>query len=99
MVKDIGFMLADRYKLKEPLVYTKFLFGAEAKIAIEMVQKWGLIAAIDDGEDSAGRHRVRMMTIGELVQRACDSAQKLIEEFEKREWFLELPEPQTKDIP
>ncbi len=99
MVKDMGFMIADRYKLKDPVLYYKFHLGLEARIAIEMVQKWGMIAAMDDGEDSAGRHRVRLMTVEELVQRACDSAQKLIEEFEKREWLLELPEPQTKDIP
>ncbi len=100
MVKDVGFIIADRYKLreKEPIPYNKFLFGAEAKIAIEMVQRWGIIAAMDDGEDSAGRHRVRLMTTDELVQRACDSAQKLIKEFEKRDWLLELPEPQIKDI-
>ena len=99
MVKDIGFMIADRFRLKEPVLYNKLLFGMEAKIAIEMVQRWGVIAAMDDGEDSAGRHRVRLMTTEELVQRACDSAQKLTEEFEKREWVLKLPEPQTKDGP
>ncbi len=95
MVKDIGFIIADRFTMKEPIIYKKRLLGLAAGISVEMVQKWGLVAAMDDGEDSTGRHKVRMMTIEELVQRACDSAQKLIEEFEKRDWLLELPEPQV----
>ncbi len=99
MVRDVGFIIADRYKIKEPVLYSKFFLGMEAKIAIEMVQRWGMIAGVNDGEDSAGRSKVRIMTIEELVQRACDSAQRLTEEFEKREWLLILPEPQTKDIP
>ncbi len=99
MVKDVGFIIADRYKLREPIVYNKLCFGMEAKIAIEMVQHWGMIMAMPDREDSAGRQKLRQMTPEELVQRACESAEKLIKEFEKREWLLKLPEPQIKDIP
>lgn len=42
----------------------------EAKAALSFIERWGLVMGIDDGEDSAGRFKIRLMTPDELVERA-----------------------------
>ena len=96
MIKDINYSPIPRYKIEEPTIYNKFVLGMEAKIAVEMVQKWGVVAAVENGEDSTGRARVKLMSTKELINRACEAAELLIEEFEKREWLLYLPGPKEK---
>lgn len=46
----------------------------EAKIAIEMIVKWGCVAAEPDGEDSSGRQKMKMMSEKTLVKRAFKAA-------------------------
>lgn len=46
----------------------------EARIAQEMIAKWGMVAGVPDGEDSSGRLRLRLMTPQELVDRAFETA-------------------------
>lgn len=65
----------------------------EAHFAMHLMDHLGIAVATDDGEDSAGRHKLRLQTPDEVVQRACDIAQKAFAEFEKRGWMLALPLP------
>jgi hypothetical protein len=46
-----------------------------------------------DGEDSAGRMKLRLMTPAEVAFRACDIADAAMSEMEARGWLLDLPEP------
>jgi hypothetical protein len=90
--KDVG------YLIKNDTVYAfpKRQPVREAEIAQEFATRWGMIAAKPDGEDSAGRAKLALLAPAEIVQRACDTADLLIAEFEKRGWFVELPEPKSK---
>src|SRR5688572_16352986 len=38
--------------------------------AFELIERWGLVAAMPDGEDSSGRAKLRLPTPDELVARA-----------------------------
>lgn len=64
-----------------------------ACIAVHLAEKFGLIAAVPDGEDSAGRSKARLMTPPEMVERAAETAKLLWLEFQKRDWILEVPLP------
>lgn len=64
-----------------------------AKLAMSLVERWGLVACETDGEDTGGRQKLRRMAPAELVQTACDTAALLWQELEKRDWLLEIPLP------
>ena len=43
---------------------------AEAKLAFTFIERWGMVAGEVDGEDSAGRQKLRLSTPDGLVERA-----------------------------
>jgi hypothetical protein len=53
-------------------------------LAASMVERWGMVAAVDNGEDSAGRAQLRLAEPEELVERALDCAQLLFAGAERR---------------
>lgn len=81
------------YPRKEMTIAEAEVPMAVAKIAIEIVRAHAMVAAIPDGEDSAGRQKVRLPTAQELTARACDLAEAMWLEFEKRDWLADVPEP------
>jgi len=42
----------------------------EAKLAASMCERWGMVAAEADGEDTAGRQKLKLSTPAGLVERA-----------------------------
>ncbi len=63
----------------------------EARLAIALLEKWGLVAGESDGEDSSGRAKLRLSTPKELALRACEVAFEATAEIRKRGWFLTVP--------
>jgi len=61
-----------------------------------LVERWGLVACVLDGEDSAGRQKMRVMTPEELARAACDTAEETWKQIEERGWTLAIPEPTPK---
>ncbi len=62
-----------------------------ARLAMEYVKEWGMIMAATDGEDSAGRAKLRIATPDEVTERACEVASLLLEKLERRGWLLKAP--------
>lgn len=85
----------DRYRMKndepEVVVWETRHPEMEAKMAMMFIERWGMVAGMKDGEDSAGRSRLRLATTDEVVSRACEMAQMACEEFERRDWFTKAP--------
>lgn len=67
--------------------------NARARMATTLIEKWGMMAFRDDGEDSAGRMKIATLTPEEVVDRACNTADLALLEFEKRGWLSKLPGP------
>lgn len=67
--------------------------GATAELAYRLAERMALVAGMPDGEDAAGRQKLRMMTPDEVTTRSCEIASKMMAEFEARGWLLRLPEP------
>ena len=66
--------IANRYNTNNIVLHESEHFEQEAKIVIDLVTRWGMVAAIEDGEDSAGRQKLRLMLPVELVARAFETA-------------------------
>lgn len=73
------------------VIHGKHAPDPRVDIARDLIARWGLVAANADGEDSAGRAKLRLATPEELVARACDAAEKAYAEFEARGWLVPLP--------
>lgn len=74
-------------------IFKTTAMNLHANFSMSMIEKWGGVAAVPDGEDSRGRQKLRLQTPEELVKRACDTASLLIKEQQKRGWILEVPVP------
>jgi hypothetical protein len=46
----------------------------EACLALALIERWGMVAGIPDGEDSSGRSKLRLSTPEELTERAFECA-------------------------
>lgn len=87
-----------RYTSPEVRVYKTLYPSQRAVFAQELLARWGLVAAEPDGEDSAGRQKLKPLSVESLVTRACEMSQLAFEEFQKREWLLELPNPYEENM-
>lgn len=63
----------------------------QARIALALIERWGLVAGLPDGEDSSGRSRLRKATPAELVEEACDVAERAVGAFKVRGWMCAIP--------
>ena len=71
--------------------------NSEAIMAIELLGRWGMVAAMPDGEDSTGRQQMRLQTPDELVTRAVEVARLAFLRFEEAGWMLALPVPKLPE--
>lgn len=69
-----------------------------ATIAMDFIGRWGMIAAVPDGEDSSGRQQVRLQTPQELVTRAVQTAEILFDVIAARGWVLDVPAPKEPEL-
>jgi hypothetical protein len=76
-----------------PMLHKVKEMQGSARLACALIERWGIVAAEVDGEDSAGRSRLRRLTPDELVKNACETADAAMNEFEKRGWLIEIPMP------
>ena len=67
-------LLADKYGEKLIMLHQTELLEDEAKLAMAMIEKWGMVATVEDGEDTTGRQKLRMLTPAELAERAFETA-------------------------
>src|SRR5690349_12323012 len=63
--------ISDKYGFDKAIqIHETEQLEREAQMAFVLIERWGMVAGIEDGEDSAGRARVRLSTPSELVARA-----------------------------
>lgn len=60
----------------------------EARFAFSCIERWAMIAAEPDGNDEAGRAKVRRMEPKELVAHAFETAHLAFEEARERGWLI-----------
>lgn len=79
------------YTAPEIRITKRRVENEEAHFAMEMIQRWGPVMAMPDGEDSAGRARNRGATPEEVVERAVQTAALAYQKFEELGWIVEAP--------
>lgn len=82
---------SDRFDGTRMIIHERRTCSMEARMATIMLEKWGMVAAAPDGEDSAGRSKLHLSTPEELVTRACNTAAAAVAEFERRGWLVDVP--------
>jgi hypothetical protein len=97
MKQNTGYVKRKTSLGTEITLYRTQAFNLEADLAVHFIEKMGLVTAIDDGEDSAGRAKLRLLQPAEVVERGCAMAQLAMEQFEKRGWLVEVPSPEPKN--
>lgn len=73
--------------------YKKCVPNDRARLAMELVARWGIVAATDGGEDAAGRSKLKLQSPTEVVERAMETADKLISSIENSGWMIDCPDP------
>lgn len=89
------FYVAEEYgrnSAKKFVVHETEILNQEARIALALIERWGMVTAEEGGEDSAGRARLRKTTPEEVVDRACSIANGAMDEFRKRGWVVAGPD-------
>jgi hypothetical protein len=81
-----------RNSAKKYFIHDTEIPNTEARIATNLMEKWGMVAGVEDGEDSSGRSKLRCMTPTEVVDRACAVASEAMAEFRKRGWIIAGPD-------
>jgi len=64
--------------------------GLRGAIVEEMLARWGMVAAIPDGEDSKGRSKLRLSTPQELVVRAFEITDLFLAKLGEEEGITEV---------
>ena len=62
-----------------------------ASFAMELLRVHAGITAKENGQDDAGRQKLRREAPAEAVAYACETASLAFEEFEKRGWLIPMP--------
>jgi len=80
-----------RYGDERYVIHNTVQPDQRALLACQFAERWAVVAGLPDGEDSAGRQKLRAMTPGELAQHACDCVTALFMQFDDRKWLLHVP--------
>ena len=63
----------------------------EGAFFMSLVERWGMVGARDDGEDSAGRARIGEASIDHVIERAAKMASRTFDEMRKNNNMFILP--------
>jgi hypothetical protein len=75
------------YKPFETVIENGYVYDFRMAFAMEILKSHPLITAVPDGEDSAGRQKLRSQESKEVVAKAVEISEALFEEAEKRGWI------------
>ena len=65
----------------------------EARIAIGLIEKWGIVALEPSGEDSTGRQQFKPKSLNDVVKQAFDTAELAVKEMRARGLVIDVPLP------
>lgn len=96
LVAELGtaeVLLVDRYRNDrlELVQHSREALEPKAQLAIRLIERFGVIAGMDGGEDSAGRQKAALMPPADVVERACSIADIAYDAFAQRGWLTKLP--------
>jgi hypothetical protein len=98
MVKKTKMRLVNSYNGKL-LIFDKLSnLDLAAGMAFDLLSKWGMVAAVDNGEDSSGRAKVRLSTPEEVVERAVKTAELFLRVADERGWICTVSDEMEAEL-
>lgn len=85
----------DRFQVPNVITHDTTILSRQAYFAMELVARWGVVAAVPDGEDSVGRQQLRVMTPVELTDRAIKITELMFERMAEKEFTQEAQDWET----
>lgn len=73
------------------LIHNKTLCSQAMEFVLGCIKTWGLVGAVEDGESSDGRQKLRLHTPEEVVKRAFSLAEMAFAQGEQRGWVVTMP--------
>ncbi len=73
------------------VIHARQAASDEAKFMMAIIERWAMVAATPDGEDSAGRAKLGHLPIEDMVVRAADIAERTFKEITSRGWLIQIP--------
>lgn len=90
--KSSAWAIRSQYGDEAIIIHQNESLDQRAVLAANFTEKWALVAGEADGEDTAGRQKIRRLSPVELASHACETVEALYAEFAKRGWTLALPD-------
>jgi hypothetical protein len=91
MTQEFDVFRARSYDLPGVVFHARKRPNLKGEIAARLVEHFAIVAAQENGEDSAGRQAFKLQTPEQVVIRACDIADNMVNEFERRGWLISIP--------
>lgn len=90
----MNFRITDEHRFGEKtvVVFKKQVMTHEGELALDLLRQWGPVVGHPDGEDSAGRAKIRAMTAEETTTRAFDIAAQAMKIAADRGLIVYLPD-------
>ena len=89
---SIHILPAGSWNQPRVMVHRKFMADDRAEFAMVLMKQHAMVCAQDNGEDSAGRQKVRRETAQEIVQFCSSLASMAYDEFHRRGWMIQSPD-------
>ena len=91
VVMNKNFQATESYDGIRVLIHEEEHLALGGRIMAALLEKWGMVAAMDDGEDSAGRQKLRLATPTEIVDRAEKITHLMLERAKSFDWIIKIP--------
>jgi hypothetical protein len=78
-------------KYSGPQVQDLVSLDIRARMALDIAKHCSMMTAAEDGEDSTGRQKIRLLTPSEIATRAVDIASLMYDRFCELDWLADNP--------
>jgi hypothetical protein len=82
----------DGYRTVHVMTHASHLPDDVGRFAMALIERWGLVAAMPDGEDSSGRAKLALLPVEEMIERAVGTAETAYRVLAERGHLIEVPE-------
>ena len=89
-----GYVIIEKKDVYDTVGHTLIRTHAEsgkAELARLLLEKLSIATGEPDGVDEAGRQKWKLISPHDVVQRACDIADRAFDEFDRRGWMIVIP--------
>lgn len=95
-MSKLGIRINDKeaglYKGKDVIIFHLEHPTLQGHFVMTLIEKWGMVSAKEDGEDSVGRAKLRTLTPQEVVTRAMDVAEIAFKSMRQAGLIIDLPD-------